>query len=45
MGNGLFGVVLIGKTAREDHVGGHSVALGEAVYVLVRLGGMHVVDA
>ena len=45
MGNGLLGIILIGEAAGENHVGGHPIALGEAVDILMRLGGVHVVDA
>ncbi|MNR42336.1 hypothetical protein D3C85_1608420 [compost metagenome] len=45
MGDGVLGIVLIGETTGEDHVGGHSVALGKTVDIFMRFGGMHVVDA
>jgi hypothetical protein len=45
MGNGLLGIILIGEAAGENHFGGHPIALGEALDILMRLGGVHVVDA
>src|SRR5690606_18242981 len=45
MGNGLVDVALIGHAASEDHSRRDPVALGETEHVMVRLGGMHVVDA
>jgi hypothetical protein len=44
MGDWLLGIVLIGETTGEDHIGGYSIALGETVDILVRFGGVHVVD-
>ena len=45
MGDGLARIVLVGEAAGEDHVRRDPVALGEAIDILVRFGGMHVVDA
>lgn len=45
MGDGLARIVLVGEAAGEDHVRRDPVALGEAIDILVRFGGMHIVDA